>query len=293
MASRENQGLHIALILLVMLTVGLCVLSFVFYSKAETQRGEAEGAEQLDDATADLRQGQFQVQTLTYMITGQGKSWNQIADELENIPGSDDDPTMNQIAPQFRNNMMLFGPADERPRDSPQLRIAARLPAVAYPRPEPAADRPAGTEDQLTAGEDGSGANSRRTFETPRGHEDKPATTWLANARNSRRTWRICGSKWKRLPARSTEKDNADRRIEHAARRRTMRLDKRIDDMAKIVDDMRIKIENLEQTSFEVPDAIVTIVNQKEGVLYIDVGSADNLKVQQTSACLTRVRRAS
>ena len=44
MASRENQGLHIALILLVMLTVGLCVVSFVFYSKAERLRGEAEDA---------------------------------------------------------------------------------------------------------------------------------------------------------------------------------------------------------------------------------------------------------
>ena len=40
MASRENQGLHIALILLVMLTVGLCILSFVFYSKAQTRYSE-------------------------------------------------------------------------------------------------------------------------------------------------------------------------------------------------------------------------------------------------------------
>ena len=44
MASRENQGLHIALILLVMLTVGLCVLSFVFYSSAQKQKGLAETA---------------------------------------------------------------------------------------------------------------------------------------------------------------------------------------------------------------------------------------------------------
>ena len=56
MASRENQGLHIALILLVMLTVGLCLISYVFYSKAETQRGEAEDAKnRLATARSDRR----------------------------------------------------------------------------------------------------------------------------------------------------------------------------------------------------------------------------------------------
>ncbi len=35
MASRENQGLQIALILLVMLTIVLCVSTFVFYRKSD------------------------------------------------------------------------------------------------------------------------------------------------------------------------------------------------------------------------------------------------------------------
>ena len=43
MASRENQGLQVALILLVMLTIGLCVTTFVFYSKASSQSAEAAG----------------------------------------------------------------------------------------------------------------------------------------------------------------------------------------------------------------------------------------------------------
>ena len=44
MASRENQGLHIALILLIMLSVGLCVFLYVFYSQSERFRVEAETA---------------------------------------------------------------------------------------------------------------------------------------------------------------------------------------------------------------------------------------------------------
>lgn len=57
---------------------------------------------------------------------------------------------------------------------------------------------------------------------------------------------------------------------------------KRIQDMVSIIDNMRLEIDNLQQTSFEVPDAVITSVNQREGVLYIDVGSADNLNIQQT-----------
>ena len=40
----QNQGLHIALILLIMLTVGLCVTSYVMYSKAATRLSEATDA---------------------------------------------------------------------------------------------------------------------------------------------------------------------------------------------------------------------------------------------------------
>ena len=42
MASRENQGLQIALILFVMVTIGLAVTTFVFYKKAQEQSGEVE-----------------------------------------------------------------------------------------------------------------------------------------------------------------------------------------------------------------------------------------------------------
>ena len=68
MASRENQGLHIALILLVMLTIGLCLLSFVFYSKAENRRTELEGAkgrgmimDAFRAALADSREREFRL----------------------------------------------------------------------------------------------------------------------------------------------------------------------------------------------------------------------------------------
>ena len=44
MASRESQGLQIALIILVMLTVGLAVTTYVYYSRSETLAKEVTAA---------------------------------------------------------------------------------------------------------------------------------------------------------------------------------------------------------------------------------------------------------
>jgi hypothetical protein len=79
-----------------------------------------------------------------------------------------------------------------------------------------------------------------------------------------------------------TEKDNRIVELNTQLEEEKKTSGKRISDMATIIDDFRNKIRNMEKTSFEVPDAVVTSINQQEGVLYIDVGSADNLNVQQT-----------
>ena len=115
MASRENQGLHIALILLIMLTVGLCVISYVFYSKAERRRVEAEDAlNRASQAKKDLDTANFKVQSLTYMINGGSKTWTQMKEDLANIPGGDaNDPTMAQIRKNFEDNMLLYGAPDQ------------------------------------------------------------------------------------------------------------------------------------------------------------------------------------
>ena len=111
MASRENQGLHIALILLIMLTVGLCVISYVFYSKSERRRVEAEDAvNRATQSKKDLDTANFKVQTLTYMIKGGSKTWTQMDEELANFPGGDaSDTTMAEIRKNFKANMLAYG----------------------------------------------------------------------------------------------------------------------------------------------------------------------------------------
>ncbi len=284
MASRENQGLHIALILLVMLTVGLCLISYVFYSKAETQRGRAEKAtSDLATVTADRTKALNTSQTLTYMVSGQGKSWNQIADALANFPGSDaDDPALATMQRNFKNNMMLFGPAEQ---ETETARNYESLPAFLLSRirdlnqqltdlrrsenqlTQQKADLEKSTADLVKKYQDGE-QQARNDLAAER----EKFTQDLADVRKT----------MEEISGQITEKDNRIVELNTQLEDERKTTGKRIDDMAKIIDDLRIKFDATETTSFEVPDAVVTSINQQEGVLYIDIGSADNLNVQQT-----------
>ncbi len=284
MASRENQGLHIALILLVMLTVGLCVISFVFYSKSETLRGEAEDARnKMETSKSDLEKALFKAQTLTYMLTGQGKSWNQVDEELKNLQGTaDDGPVMTQIRRNFENNMMLFGPADQ---EVDTARNYEALPDFLLSRIRDLNQQLADlrrSENQLT--------QEKANLETAANTRIKKAEADRDTARNDLAAERDKFTKdlgevrkeMATIASQSTEKDTRIVELNTQLADQTTAFNKRIKELANTVDDQRNQLRKLRETTFETPDAIVTTVNGREGVIYIDVGSEDNLKAQQT-----------
>ena len=114
MASRENQSLHVALILLVIVTVILLVTTYLFWSKSVSEYNRAETAQKnLQTKTQDANKALFKVQTLKYMISGGAKTLKQIKDDFANIPGVADDAELNEMIKKFQENMLLFGPADK------------------------------------------------------------------------------------------------------------------------------------------------------------------------------------
>ncbi len=112
MASREHQGLQIAVILLVMVTILLAVLTFVFYRKSDERFNEvATARDQMQTLTQERDAALFKVQNLKYMITEGGKTWTDMEADLDNIPS---DPEMDQLRSAFEQDMLLFGAADEQ-----------------------------------------------------------------------------------------------------------------------------------------------------------------------------------
>ncbi len=284
MASRENQGLHIALILLVMLTVGLCLISYVFYSKAETQRSKAESAtKQLATVTTDRDNALNRAQTLSYMITGQGKSWNQIADALANIPASDsDDESMTAIRRSFQNNMMLFGPADQ---ETETARNYESLPAFLLSRIRDLNQQLSDlrrSENQLTQQKADLEKSTADLVKKYQDGEQEARDQLAAEREKFNKDLGGVRKTMEGISGQISQKDQQLVDLQSKLESQQKASGDRIDEMAKTIDDFRNKIRNAAKTSFEVPDAVVTSVNQQEGILYIDVGSADNLNVEQT-----------
>jgi hypothetical protein len=284
MASRENQGLHITLILLVMLTVVLCLTSYVFYSKAETRRSEAEDARnRLTTAQADLQRAGFKVQTLTYMINGGGRTWAQIAEDLENIPGAaTDDPTLAVIRKNYQDNMMLYGAADA---EHESARNYESLPAFLLARIRDLNQQLTDlrrNENQLTAQTNAleqSSAERTQQFEQAQQQarddlaaEREKFTTALAEVRQQ------MADTAERLTAKDTRIVELTAELEEAR----AEYEKRVVEFERTILDQKNLITGIQRETFDVPDAMVKSVNARERVLYIDVGWGDNLREQQT-----------
>ncbi|MFW6169057.1 MAG: hypothetical protein ACODAD_01110 [Planctomycetota bacterium] len=282
MASRENQGLHIALILLVMLTVGLCVVSFVFFSKSQRLSGEAEEArDRMQAAQDDYEKANFKVQTLTYMITGQGKSWDEISEDLANIPGSGDEE-LAAIRRTYRDNMMLFGPAEE---ELEQARNYENLPnyllATIRDLNQQVADLRR-TENQLTQEKANVKEAADEQIEDAEEARNQARQDLAMQSEEFAEDLEAVREKWEQCETEKTDKDGQIAELNTQLEEARTALNNRIEELGGIVDDQRNKIKGMETTSFESPDAVVTTVNQRGRVLYIDVGAEDNLKPQQT-----------
>lgn len=286
MASRENQGLHIALILLIMLTVGLCVISYVFYSASERRRGEAEDARnQLAQAQKDLATANFKVQTLTYMVNGGSKTMAQIEADLANITsagGGADDPVTQQIVKNFKDNMLLYGAPDQ---ESEAARNYESLPSFLLARVRDLNQQLADLRRNENALNTQKAQLEQTAAERSQKFEDA-ANQARADLDAERQKFQSdlgeVRKQMEGIAAQVAEKDNRIVELTEQMTQQQEAASKKIADMEKAILDIKIQRQQEEKPSFETPDAIVTSVNQKAGVVYLNVGSADNLKPQQT-----------
>jgi hypothetical protein len=284
MASRENQGLHIALILLIMFSVLLCVFTYYFYSKSETRRVAAEDAKnRLTQTESDLQKANFKVQTLKYMIKDGNKTLKQIADDLANFTGGDvNDTEMAPLLENFQKNMREYGAPDQ---ESEMARNYESLPVFLMARVRDLNQQLVdlrGTENNLTLQKtqlEQTSAEREKKFEDSANQarqeleaERTKFQTDLADVRKQMDS----------IASQVTEKDNKINELTAQLQKQQEDADEQVKKMAATIDDLKTQLVKFKETTFETPDAVVTTVNQKEGTVYLNIGSADNLKLQQT-----------
>ena len=279
MASRESQGLQIALIIFVMVTVVLAVMNFFFYRGSERLKSELASAQEKEKSARDSYSRQnFALQYLQ-AIVGLGEPRKLSEAEFEEVRKSAiADPEIKKIDDAFQKQVATFGeglPPDRR--NYHELLSNALLALQA--RNEANTDLTKKLE-KLTA-----------DWEQLQKDEAQRTSEAIANQKKAESD----------LAARTKEFDDRRAALEASQTSQLDGLKKQVskiqselaaaiklaEDRQKTIDQLEIKIETqrkkLEEgrrPSFERPDGHVTSINQAIRAVWINLGTADALRPQ-------------
>lgn len=278
MASRESQGLQVALILFVMLTVVLGVTSYVFFRKSEEKIKEARALkskiEKLDKdslAAIDHRTA------LKYFI---GVS-NVSEDDLDLARASFDED-MRKIEEEFNKDMLLFKGADEKWSIS-----YSNLPDFLM-------------ETVGKRNVDFANATARESALIVEKQELEKRE--IARAEQEAANAKLAMAKQAELESDFTERREAFEQTTDLVRQRVVQIqtdadrklvetrqnlqnrEKEIKSMQNTISRQKDKLVAMQDQKFEVPDGMIKYVNQKKNIVWINLGSDDGLQRQTTFA---------
>jgi hypothetical protein len=277
MASRENQGLQIALILFVMITVALAVTTYVYWAKSEQKDTEAEKALAGQQQAANERDAaMFAVELLKHMI---GKS--KLTDpELEvirqdlknkNVPVKDE---IAEIEKDFQTDIAVFDSSytgERNYKTLPQylvttIRKQNQDLVEALDR-----ERKLKLDNQaIVQRETGKTQQAEKGLATAVSDKDKVMSNMSALDK------RLTGQN--QTLATEVSKKNQEMKKQSDELNRTIKsLEQGMAQRDATIDDQKKKIAGSRQETFETPDGRIQYVNQRSGLVWIDLGSADGL----------------
>jgi hypothetical protein len=219
------------------------------------------------------------------MITEGDSTWTKMEADLKDIPS---DPEMDQLRSAFEQDMLLFGAADEQ---SDAVRNYRSLPNFLVSRIR---DLNAELVKLRKNDEDLKKAN----FEKAQAADQmvKAAQDELKQARDDlmaekekydQERQRIDEAK-NNIASMLAEKDNKIAELTAQLQTVEQQNSKRISDLENVVEGQRLRLQDMKKDTFEVADARIDSVNQAERMVYLNVGSADNLRQQQTFSVYDR-----
>jgi len=278
MAARESQGLQIALILFVMVTVVLAVTTFVFYSSSEAAKKREQAALQQKQTLQDsFNIADFKVQYLLHILGAQPLDAALVEVEAA-IAG---DATMQEVKTSYEEHMATYGEpvqAGQAPitnyRDLlPNMLMALRgkntsttalsaqvndlnneklkITADEKKRTDLAVEGQKAAEDQR--------ADERVAFNTERDRITKEREDEFARFKKERQVY-------------VTQIDQSKKQV--------VETQADVKKLESVVTDQRQRIEELRDEPFEVPDGEVIWVNQGARSVWINLGLADGLRRQ-------------
>jgi hypothetical protein len=282
MASRESQGLQIAVIAFAMLTIILAITTYVFYAQANTNLLAKESAVKAKaDADATVKTVSYRNLALQYVL-GDGATKEQVDAAKPATPDVD----VDRILANFDADMALYGEnvAEAGPRNYRTL-PAFLLGAINNKNSSVVTANGLSTEYQ----------KEKDTVQTTEQGRAKTAETAVATAQDDAKSQLekftadldAYTKEKDKLATQLAEKDKVMKKERDDAAKQLAQLQQQIVTLQSTVDGLKEKVKTIEvnrDNIFENPDGRITWVNQKQQLVWINLGRADGLGRQTSFA---------
>jgi hypothetical protein len=282
MAARDGQGMKIAVIIFAFLTIVLATTTFMFYAQAQTaykEKTDAQNARQQSDL--ENNKLKYRLTAMNYVLGLKSVTEQEV--EIAKGAAGGDDADATEILANFKADMALLG--DQAAPEGPKnYRTMGSILLAAVNKKNLSV---ANANEQTRKAQQE--LEATRTAEKLRADEAVAARDKAANDLNTERTTYI--SSRQEAEKRATQLKTT---LDEATNKSKQEFDQ-VNDLAKksqsrvatlqnTVDLLRDEIKNREtaQSLFESPDGRIKWVNQRQRLVWIDVGREDGL-LRQTS----------
>jgi len=262
MAARENQGLQIALIIFVMLTIVLIVTSYMFFRNYSDERDKAKSlTQQNSDKDAKMRQAIAET------------------DDIKNVIGVAPTETIDAVKESSKKEMQTYGeglPATKQNYRALIEHLVAKLRKLEE------------TNGQLTSQVKELNDKLKSNDEAAKAEVAKYSAQLAQTAADMKKERQTFGENRSQI---TQEKDQLKTRFETTQQEHVKLVQKSTEQVSaltgrlmrteQLLTDVRTK-EDSEKKANEFPDGKITRVNQRTRQVYLNVGAADGLR-RQTS----------
>ncbi len=284
MATRENQGLQIALIIFLMLTVGLAISTYVYFRSSEEQTKVAEAAEAKAKASdAKYRAAYYQVQSLKYMVGVPNITPEGLKVLATGLPAGDEGiRELDAIKRDYDSDMAMFN--DSVPPQSRNWRTLPRFLLSSLNKRSTELESAVADRIKMSDEKDAVVLAEGKKVTTA---EDglKKATEDVVQATHTFTATVQDGDKLKTDLEAQLEKVRKDSGDQIARLQKELKDEQ--DKGKKLLAELRghaTRIKDLTNETFERPHGQVTWVNLRDNTCYINLGRADGLQRQITFA---------
>ncbi len=282
MASREGQGMQIAVILFAILTVLLAVTTYIYYAAAETKEKERVAAKaKEDEATKGQMKANYQATTLKFML-GIVKTRDEVTKAKEFAGGGEDNDVNTWLA-QYDNDMALYGAvgtdADRNYIQLPHFLLTSISQKHAG---KLLADKLA--QDEQAARAANVAAETARAATAEKGVADQIASSQDALSKHEetlKTTIKIASDAQAIAVAAQTKakKDLEGKQAEFEAVAATLGKEKGVKD--SFAAELAV-LRSVQGVNIDNPDANIIWINQKQRLVWIDRGFDDGLGRQMS-----------